>query len=561
MAVVKDIMDQQVADLRERMRLLQQDRRANVDLLEASRSANAEEVRSLREENKELRTRLTQLQKGFGSKRGGGHELANLQREVLNKRTEYDTLKVLTEKHKNQLNKLKDEAKTCELEAKRPSQEDSPLSRQIRMLENRLDKAMIKYNEAQSIRNTYEHIVKRLKEERVSFDNQLTALERTLKSKQRDYDEILLLAGDASHARELAQQELHRSRCGYEEKRTRREGEIRERHQIVKIRKQMLERQERREMKRKQVIDGQLVNDSVDSVGEAAARSSVLSAGIGGGVSGIEDMEVTEELETKLDIYESAFRKIKEATGVSDVNEVIQKIIGQESTTENLVSLTKQNQGKIEDLATTRDKLKRKVDEIKYSCSGSYHSKNMVDEKEDKLNSSTSHLDRSKGKLERLATILISVKAGIKHLQDKVDIIREEFKTDKIILDDSSIIDVLRTTGDVLVELDARMKENEISELAFSSSETIPTQSLRSSFDMMEALDGLDEEEVQENRPFNQRILLPSVRDDIFDSCSDYEDGFGDVDEDELSRDKVKKASSQIIQAQERKRTRDHRRS
>lgn len=31
------------------------------------------------------------------------------------------------------------------------------------MLENRLDKAMIKYNEAQSIRKTYEQIVKRLK--------------------------------------------------------------------------------------------------------------------------------------------------------------------------------------------------------------------------------------------------------------------------------------------------------------------------------------------------------------------------------------------------------------
>ena len=36
----------------------------------------------------------------------------------------------------------------------------------IRMLENRLDKAMIKYNEAQSIRKTYEQIVKRLKEVR-----------------------------------------------------------------------------------------------------------------------------------------------------------------------------------------------------------------------------------------------------------------------------------------------------------------------------------------------------------------------------------------------------------
>jgi hypothetical protein len=36
--------------------------------------------------------------------------------------------------------------------------------RTIRILENRLDKVMIKYNEAQSIRKTYEQIVKRLKE-------------------------------------------------------------------------------------------------------------------------------------------------------------------------------------------------------------------------------------------------------------------------------------------------------------------------------------------------------------------------------------------------------------
>ena len=47
---------------------------------------------------------------------------------------------------------------------------------------------------------------------------------------------------------------------------------------------------------------------------------------------------------TKLDIFENAFRKIKEATGVSDVNEVIQKIVNQEGTTENLMMLTKENQ-------------------------------------------------------------------------------------------------------------------------------------------------------------------------------------------------------------------------
>jgi hypothetical protein len=56
-----------------------------------------------------------------------------------------------------------DQVRELEMESKRPTQDDSPLTRKIRMLENRLDKAMIKYNEAQSIRKTYEQIVKRLK--------------------------------------------------------------------------------------------------------------------------------------------------------------------------------------------------------------------------------------------------------------------------------------------------------------------------------------------------------------------------------------------------------------
>lgn len=38
-------------------------------------------------------------------------------------------------------------------------------------MENRLDKAMIKFNEAMSIKKTYELIVKRLKEERIGYEN------------------------------------------------------------------------------------------------------------------------------------------------------------------------------------------------------------------------------------------------------------------------------------------------------------------------------------------------------------------------------------------------------
>jgi len=45
--------------------------------------------------------------------------------------------------------------------------------RQIRVLENRLDKATIKYNEAQSIKKTYEQIVARLKADQALYNAQL----------------------------------------------------------------------------------------------------------------------------------------------------------------------------------------------------------------------------------------------------------------------------------------------------------------------------------------------------------------------------------------------------
>lgn len=234
---------------------------------------------------------------------------------------------------------------------------------------------MIKYNEAQSIKNTYEHIHERLNKERVSFDNQLSALERTLYSKKRDHEELLLLSSDASQARELAYQELQRTKISYEESRSQRELKIRERQQIVKVRKQLLERQERRESKRKELFADHNLEGLVDTEVDATLRPSTE-----------EDLglisSIHEEDENRLNVYESAFQKIKEATGVDDVNEVITKIIRQESTTENLTSLTKQNQERIEKLFTLTEQMKKSVAETKYSISNNGQYKKMAEDKD-----------------------------------------------------------------------------------------------------------------------------------------------------------------------------------
>jgi len=61
-----------------------------------------------------------------------------------------------------------------------------------------------------------------------------------------------------------------------------------------------------------------------------------------------------------------------------------------------------------------------------------------------------------------------------------------------------------------------------------------------------------------ETRPFNQRIDLPSISDQM-DADGSYEDGLHDVDEEELTRDKVKKVSTQIVLAQDKKKKKPRR--
>merc|ERR1719238_278480 len=225
------------------------------------------------------------------------------------------------------------------MDSKLPKTEDSPQMRHIRVLENRLDKAMIKYNEAQSIRKTYEEIVRRLKKERIGFDNQLAAIERTLKAKEKDLEELVLLSHDAYHAKEMAQAELHRFEQGVMEERNQRDKEVQEKKALVQQRVEMNQRLEQRERMLRQQQD-------LDRAGELALKTTTAMAELASSMSHNE----AEEEKLRMQEFEDAFRRIKEATGVLDVNEVIQKFLTQEETQNNLFALTKDNQQRIDQL-------------------------------------------------------------------------------------------------------------------------------------------------------------------------------------------------------------------
>ena len=188
----------ELADLQNRFHLLEGDRKAFYEQSQLTLKQNKEVCDTLRFENKDLRMALGGLSK---ERSGGGESNAMLDAES----DKIEVRLALLRKRQNQLqdanrtkdrsmNTLDDELRDLQRSSSRPAAEANPLMRQIRTLENRLDKAMIKYNEAQSIRKTYDQIVKRLKEERVNFDNQLGAIEATLNAKEHDYEVTLSLS-------------------------------------------------------------------------------------------------------------------------------------------------------------------------------------------------------------------------------------------------------------------------------------------------------------------------------------------------------------------------------
>ena len=133
----------------------------------------------------------------------------------------------------------------------------------------------------------------------------------------------------------------------------------------------MLRRHEKSDEDRRRSLG--TADDSADSI------SSPVPIG------GKSPQQIMADQEHALNVYETAFRKIKDATGVSNVNEVIRKVVGQESTTDSLNSLTAQNQSKMEHLAELQETLVQDVEKIKYGVPGSSKSAKTMDEQQELL--------------------------------------------------------------------------------------------------------------------------------------------------------------------------------
>ncbi|PFH31257.1 hypothetical protein BESB_031310 [Besnoitia besnoiti] len=352
-------LEEQYEDLLKRFQIMDSERKTTYEAAQQAIKYNQSLMKQLKEENVQIRNQLKELKKN--KILTAPEHFQRKVDELSRLRLQLDQMRNHNVRQRRTLASLQDKLRELEITAERPNTEASPELRRIRVIENRLDQAMIKLNEAQSIRSTYEQIVKRLKDERLGLDQHLAQLEKNLKEKENEYEELLALSHDATHARELAQaSKWIRSGHFYRVF----PGRIAEEEAVALEQRAVEERMK----------------------GENAQDSNAAQA---------DDAPTLED-------YESIFHRIKEATGVSDVNEVIQKFLMQGETRENLVSLAKE------------------LEETKLSSVTKQSKWPVVDDLEISAAQANARHERARAKYEKSCQLLVELQAGLEHLYEKL---------------------------------------------------------------------------------------------------------------------------------------------
>ncbi|KAJ3248280.1 hypothetical protein HDU78_001286 [Chytriomyces hyalinus] len=516
-------VDDELHDLKLRFELLEGDRKAYYETSQWAIRQNKEEISTLRSQNKELSESIARMKKNdmeSQTLRNSMTELEKFDHRICEIHKKYDELQAEARMKEERLREMNDNLEDLKREAElvKSNLQDSPQAKEIRMLENRLDKAMIKYNEAQSIRKTYEHIVKKLQDERLTFDNQLATFEKTLKAKKQDALELEMMSRDANHAKEVAKAELARFEQQINEERRQRERDLQIRKELVKQKMEINDKLDRKSL--------QLDDTNADTNKEADSNKEAYD----------------EAKERKMSEYEETMRLIKEATGVSDINEVIAKFQSQGDTHKHLVQLQESNEARIEDLKKRKAEILAEHDTLKFSGEvKATHSQRLVEEFKTHLKDTQAHTQETKMRFERVAKLLNNTKAGIQHLCEKLETVNLPDKPPKLPMSDENVKPLLEVCISKLEQLTISLEGKELPE---------PVQPTAAQIQQQGEPPSILQVNPSVLPAFNTRVKLHAVEfeEDLADE-DENDDEHGEVPD----RETIKKHTNQMINARLKK--------
>ncbi|XP_031419693.1 coiled-coil domain-containing protein 151 [Clupea harengus] len=543
---IKAPIHDQITELQRKIQLLEGDRSAYYESSQASIKKNRETVLQLRQDNKRLHKTLKealvgdeQVIKEAFQNRGpekaafrnmsGKDALKVLDQKVCDKMKKLNALKHATQTQRKRLQDLQDQYQTLKPENKRPQsglhkKEDEEKNegatvethpqKNLRVLENRLEKAQLKCQEAEYIMRGYLKLKAHLQEESLTFQSQLDVLEAELMRTRQELQELQVMNNDAILSKDTAKEELQ----SQEEQVYR---ERRERERILSFYKKQVE--ERRAQTDRVERRGQRTAMHPDELSSEAQRSTT---GLG-------------EEERGISTFEEAFRRIKDATGVTDTREVVERFISQGDKQRHLEELKEENERTLLQLKEDRDQLQSHFQDIKYSGEAKLSSEQqLLEECQRHLETEEQRHEAAKEHLDWLSRFLGTVSAGVEHLGNKLQHIQLA-EGERPLLDASSeeyVLELLAQAEQKLLLLQEELQGKDLATLTKEMEEE----------DFYGSIEG-------KLPTYNTRILLPETqRPDPYEEEEDSGDDEGDI----ITRAILKRQSQIIVDSKTKRKPR-----
>jgi chromosome segregation ATPase len=413
-------IEQEISELQRKFRVLENDKRAYSEDSQGIIRKQRATIEKLSRENRKMKSELNETRTAPNSGPEvkialEGIEMLNKQRDKLDQKMEVEDTnsKTIAEKLEVTMETIKkiryDMAAAGGVNAS--LENAKAVQKQIRILENRLHHAVQQFNESISANKKLRDEIDTLRRERVVFDDIYRKLENELQQKKKEMANIIEQANAAYEARDSAQAQMAALKQQADKEHLEFEKEWRELGRLIENDKRMKEF-----MRAK--VRGPAGNDAKidtikDEMKKKLPRPDPAAAKLALGGAGNQE---------KLHAYEEAFSRIQAATGICEIDELVQKFIIAED--ENF-SFFKYNSLLREDIEKLDAHIGEHSDE-KTKLSGSSSKKEdmertkQVEILEEKLKDIEDKAEKYENKTQESQTSLSHIRTGIETLFSKM---------------------------------------------------------------------------------------------------------------------------------------------
>uniref|UniRef100_A0A8C4QTR2 ODAD1 central coiled coil region domain-containing protein n=1 Tax=Eptatretus burgeri TaxID=7764 RepID=A0A8C4QTR2_EPTBU len=267
----------------------------------------------------------------------------------------------------------------------------------LRILENRLDKSSIKRQQAEHMSKLYLKKRVHLQKERLTFPVLLNSLEAHLLQQHAELVQLQAQTADAIQKRNLAETRLQH---------------LQEKVGKAKQERVKVQMSFRDQIKKERIIFEHLDKQFLQRIEMQSQRNLAM-------LDDYQSSPFTVEQEKKKCTLDEATGCITKATGVSNVQDILQRTLIQEETNSNLEKIRQKNDEELQCVIQQREYLQKTFDQLKYSRE--VNDNESLGDMKTQLENVQKRLVCGKEAMAKSRTLLDSIKTGIEHLKDKLN--------------------------------------------------------------------------------------------------------------------------------------------